>query len=65
MLLGVSRKSTIGRVTGQKVAAERLAGSIAAGLTGVADGAAILRVHDVAPHVQALQVWRAIGESRR
>ena len=63
VLLGVSRKSTIGLVTGQKVAAERLAGSIAAGLMGVANGAAILRVHDVAPHVQALQVWRAIGES--
>ncbi len=63
VLLGVSRKSTIGLVTGQKVAAERLAGSIAAGLMGIANGAAILRVHDVAPHVQALQVWRAIGES--
>ncbi len=63
VLLGVSRKSTIGMVTGQKAPAERLAGSIAAGLMGVANGAAILRVHDVAPHVQALQVWRAIGES--
>lgn len=63
VLLGVSRKSTIGMVTGQKAPAERLAGSIAAGLAGVANGAAILRVHDVAPHVQALQVWRAIGES--
>ncbi len=63
VLLGVSRKSTIGSVTGQKAPAERLAGSIAAGLAGVANGAAILRVHDVAAHVQALQVWRAIGES--
>ncbi|MGO4870896.1 MAG: dihydropteroate synthase [Roseiarcus sp.] len=63
VLLGVSRKSTIGLVTGLKVPAERVAGSIAAGLMGVANGAAILRVHDVAPHVQALQVWRAIGES--
>ena len=65
VLLGVSRKSTIGVITGQKAPAERLAGSIAAGLMGVANGAAILRVHDVAPHVQALQVWSAIGESRR
>ncbi len=63
ILLGVSRKSTIGLVTGQKTPAERLAGSLAAGLMGVANGAAILRVHDVAAHVQALQVWRAIGES--
>jgi dihydropteroate synthase len=65
VLLGVSRKSTIGWITGQKTPVERLAGSIAAGLMGVANGAAMLRVHDVAPHVQALQVWSAIGESRR
>jgi dihydropteroate synthase len=64
VLLGVSRKSTIGRVTGQTVAAERLAGSIAAGLAGVAAGADALRVHDVAPHIQALKVWRAIEEGR-
>jgi dihydropteroate synthase len=63
VLLGVSRKSTIGSLTGQKAPAERLAGSIAAGLMGVANGAAILRVHDVAPHVQALQVWRAIASA--
>ena len=55
VLLGVSRKSTIGRVTGQTVAADRLAGSIAAGLAGVAAGADVLRVHDVAPHIQALK----------
>ncbi len=64
VLLGVSRKSTIGRVTGQTVAADRLAGSIAAGLAGVAAGADVLRVHDVAPHLQALKVWRAIEEGR-
>jgi dihydropteroate synthase len=64
VLLGVSRKSTIGRVTGQTVAADRLAGSIAAGLAGVAAGADALRVHDVAPHIQALSVWRAIEEGR-
>jgi dihydropteroate synthase len=63
VLLGVSRKSTIGIVTGQKAPAERVAGSIAAGLVGVVNGAAILRVHDVAAHVQALQVLHAIGES--
>ncbi len=63
VLLGVSRKSTIGFVTGQKHPAERVVGSIAAGLMGVMNGAAILRVHDVGPHVQALQVWRAITEN--
>jgi dihydropteroate synthase len=60
ILLGVSRKSTIGIATGQKVAAERVAGSVAAGVVGAMNGAAILRVHDVAPHVQALQVLHAI-----
>jgi dihydropteroate synthase len=64
VLLGVSRKSTIGRITGQTVASERLAGSIAAGLAGVAAGADALRVHEVAPHIQALRVWRAIEEGR-
>jgi dihydropteroate synthase len=60
VLLGVSRKGTIGAVTGQKVPAERVAGSIAAGLIGAMNGAAILRVHDVAAHVQALQVLNAV-----
>jgi dihydropteroate synthase len=63
ILLGVSRKSSIGGLTGQNIPAERLAGSLAAGLVGVANGAAILRVHDVAPHWQALQVLHAIGGS--
>ncbi len=63
ILLGASRKSTIGKVTGQMVAAERVPGSIAAHLYGIAQGAAIIRVHDVAPHAQALQVWAAIGEA--
>jgi dihydropteroate synthase len=65
VLLGVSRKSTIGLVTGQKVPSERLAGSLAAGLVGAANGAAILRVHDVAPHLQALQVFHAICSQAR
>jgi dihydropteroate synthase len=63
ILLGVSRKSTIGILTGQKIAAERVAGSLAAGLVGVANGAAVLRVHDVAPHVQALRVLHALGSA--
>lgn len=61
VLLGVSRKSTIGLMTGQKVAAERVAGTLAAGLVGAMKGAAILRVHDVAAHVQAMQVLHALG----
>ncbi|RFB80135.1 dihydropteroate synthase [Methylovirgula sp. 4M-Z18] len=62
ILLGVSRKSTIGRITRQAVAAERIPGTLAAGLYGVQQGAAVLRVHDVAAHRQALQVWQAIAD---
>jgi len=58
VLLGVSRKSMIGHVTGQPVE-RRLAGSLAAALAGVARGAALVRVHDVAHTVDALKVWRA------
>jgi len=61
ILLGVSRKSTFGAVTGKKVPAERMVASIAAGILGVVNGAAILRVHDVAAHVEAMQVLDAIG----
>jgi dihydropteroate synthase len=63
IVLGVSRKSTIGIATGQKVAAERVAGSVAAGIVGVINGAAVLRVHDVSPHRQALQVLHAIASA--
>jgi dihydropteroate synthase len=58
LLLGWSRKSTLGVVTGRPVS-ERLAGSLAAALGCVARGASILRVHDVAETVDAIKVWRA------
>lgn len=61
VLLGASRKSVIGAVTGQAVPAERIAGSIAAHLWGAGHGAAIVRVHDVAPHAEALKVWIALA----
>lgn len=59
VLLGLSRKSMIGRATGKPVQ-ERLAGSIAGMLAGVARGAQIVRVHDVAATVDALKVWHAV-----
>ena len=59
VLLGVSRKSMIGTITGQPVT-NRLSGSIAAALAGVARGAAIIRVHDVAQTRDALSVWHAV-----
>ena len=62
ILLGASRKSTLGLVTGRRIPAERLAASISAHLYGASRGAAIIRAHDVAPHVDALKVWRAIAD---
>ena len=58
VLIGLSRKSMIGAVTGRPVD-ERLPGSIAGALAAVAHGAKIVRVHDVAETVDALKVWRA------
>lgn len=60
VLLGASRKSFIGALTGIKIASERVAGSIAAALQGAAQGVQILRVHDVAETRQALAVWEAM-----
>ncbi|MEG2031735.1 MAG: dihydropteroate synthase [Janthinobacterium sp.] len=57
VLAGLSRKSMIGAVTGRPVE-QRLAGSIAGALAAVAQGAEIVRVHDVAETVDALKVWR-------
>jgi len=60
LLIGWSRKSTIGYVTGKPVE-QRLAGSLAAALAGVQRGAHVVRVHDVAETVDALKVWQAAG----
>ena len=61
VLIGLSRKSMIGAVTGRPVG-ERLAGSLAAALAGVAKGGAVVRVHDVAQTRDALLVWHAAKE---
>ena len=68
LVLGVSRKAFIGRLSGGsggKDAKQRLGGSLAAALAGVARGASILRVHDVAETRQAVDVWMAIEETAR
>ena len=62
MLVGASRKSFIGKITGDRPANERLGGSIAAALLAVENGAKILRVHDVRETVDALRVAVAICE---
>ncbi|PWR22255.1 dihydropteroate synthase [Zavarzinia compransoris] len=63
VLLGVSRKSFIGRVAGEVAADRRLPGSLAAALAGLDRGASILRVHDVAETVQAVKLWSALAIS--
>jgi dihydropteroate synthase len=60
VLLGASRKSFIGTLTGVKVASDRMAGSVAAAVHGAAQGVQILRVHDVAETRQALAVWETM-----
>lgn len=65
VLLGVSRKSFIGKVSGGAEPGDRLGGSLAGALWGAAQGVAAVRVHDVAETVQALRVWRAIAEAGR
>ncbi len=59
LLVGWSRKRTLGDITGRAVA-ERLPASLAAGLRAVSAGASVLRVHDVAATVDALKVWAAV-----
>ena len=60
LLVGWSRKGTLGQITGRP-AGERLVASVAAALAALQHGARIVRVHDVAATVDAVKVWRAAG----
>lgn len=60
MLAGLSRKRSIGELTGREAPRDRVAGSVAAHLVAAQRGATILRVHDVAATVDALKVWAAV-----
>jgi len=62
VLAGVSRKRMVGEITGRPLE-ERAAGSVAAALLAVQNGARLLRVHDVKETVDAIRVWRAIENS--
>ncbi|MEE8271346.1 MAG: dihydropteroate synthase [Alphaproteobacteria bacterium] len=62
VLVGVSRKSFIARLSGGEPAKQRLGGSLAAGLAALDRGAQILRAHDVAQTRQAVAVWRALAD---
>jgi dihydropteroate synthase len=61
VMVGWSRKSTLGTITGQPVA-QRLAASVAAALAAAQRGARVLRVHDVAATVDALRTWQALEQ---
>jgi dihydropteroate synthase len=60
LLVGASRKSFIGHLSGVAEPGERLAGSLAAALFAIMHGAAILRVHDVLETMQALTMWQEL-----
>ena len=61
VLAGLSRKKTIGELTGRDAPRERVSGSVAAHLIAAQNGAGLLRVHDVAATVDALKIWQAVA----
>jgi dihydropteroate synthase len=63
LLVGASRKGFIGKLTGEAVAARRIAGSLGAAVAIVMQGVQMVRVHDVAETRQALTVWQAVALS--
>lgn len=63
LLVGWSRKRTLGEITGRPVDG-RLAASLAAALCAASAGARVLRVHDVAATVDALKVWSAVEAAK-
>ena len=62
IVLGASRKRTIGAIANEAPADRRLGGSIAFALKAVEQGAQLLRVHDVPETVQALKIWRGLRD---
>ena len=62
LLVGASRKRFIGALSNEAPVGERLAGSLAVALKAAEQGAQLLRVHDVAETVQALNVWRGLKD---
>lgn len=60
LVVGLSRKSSIGKLLGGAPAGERLYGSIAAAVIAVMNGAKVIRAHDVKPTVEALRIASAV-----
>lgn len=61
ILLGISRKSFIGKIAGDRDASERLAGTIALTLAAITQAVQIHRVHDVAEVAQGVKLWQTIN----
>ncbi|MEO5611677.1 MAG: dihydropteroate synthase, partial [Sphingomicrobium sp.] len=62
IVVGASRKRTIGALSGEAPADQRLGGSIAFALKAAEQGAQIIRAHDVFETVQALRIWRGLRD---
>ena len=62
IVVGASRKRSIGALSGEAPADRRLGGSIALALKAAEQGAQLLRVHDVFETVQALRIWRGLRD---
>jgi dihydropteroate synthase len=62
LVIGASRKRTIGALSGEAPVERRLAGSIAFAMKAAEQGAQLIRVHDVFETVQALKVWRGLRD---
>ena len=63
LLLGASRKRTIGALSNEAPAHKRLGGSVMLAVKGMEAGVQLLRVHDVPETVQALHVWRGLKDA--
>jgi dihydropteroate synthase len=63
IVLGASRKRTIGALANEAPADQRLPGSLTLALKGIEQGAHIVRVHDIPETVQALKVWRGLRDA--
>ena len=61
VLIGVSRKTMLGQITGIDIPEERMIASVVAALASIARGAHIVRVHDVKETVQAVKIWQELG----
>jgi dihydropteroate synthase len=64
LLVGLSRKSMLGKITGREVA-EREVASVSAALVAVQAGADVVRVHDVAATADGLKIWQAVASARQ